>query len=61
MHKVRTEVNKQIAEVVGWSLRWAAIGKYPERGFYDEPFENNSFRKLLSGKAIAGSYKPLII
>jgi len=32
---------------------------YPHFGFLGEEFEENSFRKSLAGKSIAGGYKPL--
>lgn len=51
-------MNKKIADLVAWSLRYAALGIYPACGFEGEAFPNNSYRKHLGGKAIAGDYKP---
>ena len=58
-HKVRQGVNKTLADVVAWSLGWAAQGIYPSRGFYGERFDSNMYRSTLSGKQIAGGYKLL--
>lgn len=59
--KVREEVNQVIADVIAWSLRFAAVGVYPHRGFYGEVFEDNTFRKKLCGQQIAGGYRPLVM
>lgn len=51
-------MNKAIADLVAWSLHWAALGVYPSRGFYGEELEHG-FRSSLRGTKIAGDYKPL--
>ena len=58
MEQVRADVNRQIANLMAWSLHYAALGVYPHRGFYDEPFESNTYRASLAGQPIAGEYKP---
>ncbi|CAK9066934.1 unnamed protein product [Durusdinium trenchii] len=55
--QVREGVNKTIAEVTAWSLHYAALGRYPDRGFYGETFEKNSYRESLCGNRIAGNFK----
>lgn len=57
--QVRASVNKEIAQLVAWSLRWAGLGRYPACGYYGEEFPNNSYRKSLRGRPIAGGYKSL--
>ena len=55
--KVRSGVNKVIAKVVAWSLRCAAEGTGPRRGFYDEEFRAGSSRAKLAGQKLAGGFK----
>ena len=52
-------MNETLANVVAWSLRCAAEGKYPDRGFYNEEFSSNTYRSLKCGKTIAGQHKLL--
>lgn len=55
--KVRQSVNKTMADLVAWSLHYSALGVYPERGFYGEPFDKRSYRYALRGKPIAKGFK----
>ena len=59
LQQVRAAVNKEIAKLMAWSLHYAALGVYPHRGFYDEPFESNTYRASVAGQPVAGEYKPL--
>lgn len=59
LQQVRADVNKEIAKLMAWSLHYAALGVYPHRGFYDEPFESNTYRASVAGQPVAGEYKPL--
>lgn len=44
---------------MAWSLKHAASGVYPNRGFYNEELADNTYRKSLCGKRIAGNHKLL--
>ena len=57
--EVREGVNKTLAELVAWSLRCAAEGRYPDRGFYGEEFPKNTYRSSRCGKPIADGHKLL--
>eukprot|EP00913_Durusdinium_trenchii_P008521 g8002.t1 len=61
--KVRTGVNRVIADVMAWSMKIAANGVGPERGFSNEEFKESSYRHKLIGKEpihhyLARSRKP---
>jgi len=60
-YEVRAGVNKTIAQLVSWSLSCFATGTYPDRGFYGEVFDKNSFRHGYIGKPIAGGYKSPVL
>ena len=51
-------MNETLANLVAWSLHYAAMGIYPDRGFYNEEFGKNTYRAHLRGKAIAEDFKP---
>ncbi|CAJ1432246.1 unnamed protein product, partial [Effrenium voratum] len=55
--QVREECNKVIADLVAWSLKHAASGLGPTRGFYDEPFAEGSNRAHLAGAVLANGYR----
>ena len=57
--QVRDLVNETIAKITAWSLKHAALGKAPTRGYYGEKFAPNSFRSGLAGKTLANNYKIL--
>ena len=57
--QVRADVNREIAKLMAWSLHYAALGVYPHRGFYGEPFQSNTYRASLAGQPIDGEYKSL--
>lgn len=59
--EVRNGVNQTLADLVAWSLHYAAMGLYPDRGFYNEEFEKNTYRAHLCGKPIAEDFKSLDI
>jgi len=55
--EVRKDVNKTIADVVAWSMDYAASGRYPTRGFYNEEFGDGTYRKSVGGRLIAAGHK----
>lgn len=57
--QVRQGVNKTLADLVAWSLRYSGLGLYPERGFYGEDFEKGTYRAGMAGKPIANGFKHL--
>ena len=52
-------MNKVVADVTAWSLKICTSGVGPQRGFYNEAFPEKSYRHGLSGKILAGGWKPL--
>lgn len=55
--EVRRGVNKTIADVVAWSMDYAASGRYPTRGFYNEEFGDGTYRKSVGGNLVAAGHK----
>ena len=53
-------MNQVVAQVVAWSLRCAAEGKFPTQGFYGEALGAGTARSKLAGKQIAGGFKHLV-
>lgn len=57
--QVKRGVNKVVAEIVGWSLKHAARGVAPKKGFYREAFPPNTWRFGMAGKEMAGGARML--
>ena len=57
--KVRNAVHKKIAELTTWSLKVAAEGVWPHKGFRDEEFAQRTSRYKKRGKVIANGFKIL--
>ena len=53
-------MNRVVAEVTAWSLKHAASGTAPQRGFYGEEFNRKSYRFSMAGKEMAGGYRKLV-
>lgn len=57
--KVQKNVNSKIAQLIAWSLKCAADGTAPDRGFHGEEFPKSSDRAQLAGKELAQGWKCL--
>lgn len=57
--KVRNAVHKKIAELTTWSLKVAAEGVWPHKGFRDEEFAKRTPRYKKRGQIIANGFKIL--
>lgn len=55
--KVKRRVNKVLADVVAWSLKCAAKGVAPTKGFYNETFPSNAWRAKLAGEPIGNGFR----
>ena len=50
-------MNNAIADITAWSLRQAALGVGPRRGYYGEEFKKGSYRERLAGQTLANGHK----
>lgn len=50
-------VNKQVADLIAWSLKQAASGVAPSQGFYGEEFAKNTWRYEMAGQPLANGAK----
>lgn len=55
--QVRTAVNETIAQLVAWSLGFAAEGKAPCIGFEGEQFDKGSYRFSMRGQELSKGWK----
>ena len=58
-NEVRAAAFKKVAEVAAWSMKFAASGQWPDKGFREESFPAKSFRAELCGRQLAQGWKQL--
>ena len=51
----KAHVHTMVASVIGWSLKYAALGVFPTTGLFGE--ELKGWRKQMAGKRIASGWK----
>ena len=55
--EVQAAVHKRVAELVSWSMAWAAKGKWPQKGFEGEVFDSKTLRFAYRGKLLAEDWR----
>lgn len=59
--EVQDDIHERIAELISWSMRWAAKGVWPTEGFAREAFDPKSFRYKYRGKTIANKWRQGVV
>lgn len=57
LHKVKKSVHRHVAELVSWSMKCAAAGKWPSVGFAGEAFNPKTIRAQNANKPLASGWR----
>ena len=56
--EVRADANKIVADVISWSMKISTSGIGPATGFYNEVFQESTYRAKLCGAKLAKGWRP---